>query len=189
MPPRAWLYIGFALLYGVVETINGNWATVYVESDVGASASAATLALAAFWGMVTVGRLLFAAIERRLPSTSTYRLLPFVAAAALLLVALVPQGSVAMAILGFGLAGLGCSALLPLTISFGEQELLALGAATAGILFASYQVGYGIAAFGVGPLEDAGIGLGALYAVAAALALVLAVLSARLVKGRRAAVT
>ena len=35
----------------------------------------------------------------------------------------------------------------------------------------------------------AGIGLGALYAVAAALALVLAVLSARLVKGRRAAVT
>jgi fucose permease len=189
MSSRAWLYVGFALLYGIVETINGNWATVYVESDVGASASAATLALAAFWGMVTVGRLVFAAIERRLPSTSTYRLLPFVAAAALLLVALVPQGNVAMAILGFGLAGLGCSALLPLTISFGEQELLALGAATAGILFASYQVGYGIAAFGVGPLEDAGIGLGMLYAVAAGLALVLAVLSARLVKGQRTAVT
>ena len=92
MPSRTWLYVGFALLYGIVETINGNWATVYVESDVGASASAATLALAAFWGMVTVGRVLFAAIERRLPSTGTYRLLPFVAASALLLVALVPQG-------------------------------------------------------------------------------------------------
>jgi len=155
MPPRAWLYIGFALLYGMVETINGNWATVYMGSDVGASVSAATFALAAFWGMVTAGRLLFAAIERRLPESSAYRVLPFVDAFALLVVALVPRGDVALAVLGFGLAGLGCSALLPLTISFGEQELAILGAATAGILFASYQAGYGITAFGVGPLEDA----------------------------------
>src|SRR5262249_38189383 len=58
-----------------------------------------------------------------------------------------------------GLAGLGCSALLPLTISFGEEELTAMAGAVAGGIIAVYQLGYGIAAFGVGPLRNAGRGL------------------------------
>jgi fucose permease len=183
LPGRAWLYIGFALLYGIVETVNGNWATVYMGADLGASASVASLALAAFWGMVTLGRLLFAALERRLPESRTYRFLPLVAASAMLMVALLPTGSVAAGVLAFGLAGLGCSALLPLTISFAQQGLRVLAASVAGILFASYQVGYGVAAFGVGPLESAGIGLAAIYAAAAGVALVLALLSSRVVRG------
>ena len=60
----------------------------------------------------------------------------------------------------FGLAGLGCSALLPLTISFGQRDLAAVGAVGGGLLIAFYQVGYGIAAFGFGPLQDVlGVGL------------------------------
>jgi hypothetical protein len=59
----------------------------------------------------------------------------------------------------FALAGLGCSALLPLTISFGEGDLTAMAAAMAGGVVAFYQLGYGIAAFGVGPLLDAGVSL------------------------------
>ncbi len=61
--------------------MNGNWATVYMTQDLGASATIASLALTAFWGMVTVGRILFAAIERWLPERNAYRILPFVAAA------------------------------------------------------------------------------------------------------------
>jgi FHS family glucose/mannose:H+ symporter-like MFS transporter len=81
-------------------------------------------------------------------------------------------------VLGFALAGLGCSALLPLTISFGQAELVAVGAGLAGWLIASYQVGYGIAAFGVGPLEDvAGVGLPAIYATTAVVAIAMGLLS------------
>jgi hypothetical protein len=69
----------------------------------------------------------------------------------------------------FGLAGLGCSALLPLTI--GQHGLVTMSAAVAGGVIAFYQVGYGIAAFGVGPLVDRGVSLSVLYgwtAIAAA---------------------
>jgi fucose permease len=184
LPPSARVFIAFALLYGIVETVNGNWATVYMTADVGASASAATLALAAFWGMVTVGRLLFAGLERWVPETRAYGAQPIVAAVALVIIALLPEGGVAGGVLAFGLSGLGCSVLLPLTISFGQATLMALGTTTAAVLFASYQVGYGIAAFGVGPLEDAGVGLNAIYVLAAGIAIVLAVLSRRLVRDR-----
>jgi hypothetical protein len=62
-------------------------------------------------------------------------------------------------VLAFGLAGLGCSAPLPLTISFGQEELASISATVAGGVSPFYQFGYGIAAFGVGPLEDAGVAL------------------------------
>ena len=77
---------------------------------------------------------------------------------------------VAAGILAFGLAGLGCSALLPLTISFGQKELPAVSAAVAGGVIAFYQLGYGIAAFGVGPLVDNGVELPTIYAFAALIA-------------------
>ena len=184
LPSRFWVYAGFALLYGAVETIYGTWGTVYMGSTLGASATAATLALAAFWSMVTVGRVLFAAIERRVPETVTYRVLPLVAAGALLITAQLPHGSMVLGVLVFGVAGLGCSALLPLTISFGEQELTVMATAVTGSLFAFYQVGYGLTAFGVGPLEGTGIALGAIYAGAAGLALLMAAFAFIVVRGR-----
>ena len=72
--------------------------------------------------------------------------------------------------LAFGLAGLGCSALLPLTISFAQEDLVAIAAATAGGVIAVYQLGYGIAAFGIGPLLNGGVSLPAIYAFAAVIA-------------------
>jgi fucose permease len=177
-PARFWVFAGFALLYGIVETMNGNWATIYLTSDLGASGTLAALALTAFWGMVTVGRILFAAVEPRFPAGRTYHLLPFVAAGAFVAIASLPPGAPALGILAFGLAGLGCSALLPLTIGFGQEELAGIGAAVAGGLIAFYQVGYGIAAFGVGPLERfAGLDLSTIYAWAAVVALALGALS------------
>jgi len=77
----------------------------------------------------------------------------------------------------FGLAGLGCSALLPLTISFGEEELTAISAAIAGGIIAFYQAGYGIAAFGVGPLQQAGLSLSTIFGGTALVAAVLAAVS------------
>jgi len=158
--------------------MNGNWATLYMSQTLGASATMASLALTAFWGMVTVGRLLFAAIEKRVPETRTYRVLPFIVAAAFLLIARLPVSDPALGVLAFGLAGFGCSALLPLTISFGQKELTVIAASVAGGFIAFYQMGYGLAAFGVGPIEDyAGITLSQLYNLAAIAALALAALA------------
>jgi len=77
----------------------------------------------------------------------------------------------------FALAGLGCSALLPLTISFGEEDLTAISAAMAGGVIAFYQAGYGIAAFGVGPLQHAGISLSAIFGFTAFIAAAMGLLS------------
>ena len=184
--PRAFLLFGaFALLYGIVETTSGNWSTLYLTGPIGASATVASIALTTFWAMVTVGRILFAAIERRFPESSAFRLLPFVAAVALGLAALLPAGNGLAGILVFGLAGLGCSALLPLTISFGQHALVTVGAAVSGLLIAAYQVGYGVAAFGFGPLQDVlGVGLSAIFALAAVVAVVMGFISVAIVRER-----
>jgi fucose permease len=180
LPSRFWVFAGFALLYGIVETTNGNWATLYMTSDLAASTTLASLALTTFWAMATVGRILFAAIERQFPEARAYRLLPFVAAAALgaLAILLPTSGSAYAGIIAFGLAGLGCSALLPLTISFGQRELTAVGASLAGLLIAAYQMGYGLAAFGIGPLQDkAGISLPEIFGAVAIVAVAMGLLS------------
>jgi MFS family permease len=177
LPARFWLFAAFAVCYGICETMNGNWSQLDMTTRLGASAAQASLALAAFWAMVTVGRVLFAAIGRWLPERVTYRILPFVLVATFLGVAALARPHAAAGIAVFALAGLGCSALLPLTISFGEEDLTAMAAAMAGGVIACYQLGYGIAAFGVGPLQHAGVSLPAIFGLTAVVAAVMALLS------------
>ena len=172
IPRRFWIYAGFALCYGICETMNGNWASLDMK-DLGASTTAAAVALTTFWACVTLGRVGFAALQRWIPTRVTYRTLPILLAAVFVAISQLPDDSPGIAILTFGLAGLCCSALLPLTISFGQEELTAMGAAVAGGVIACYQVGYGIAAFGAGPLQHAGTHLSTLFGYAAIVALVM----------------
>ena len=184
VPRRFWVFAGFAVLYGVCETMDGNWSQLDLTSRVGASATQASIALAVFWGMVTAGRVLFAAIGRWLPERVTYHLLPFVLVVTFVLVAVLPKGDAGAGIAIFALAGLGCSALLPLTISFGERELAGMSAAVAGGIIAFYQLGYGIAANGVGPLQRAGLSLSAIFGCTAIVAAGLGVISFAIVPAR-----
>jgi MFS family permease len=174
IPARFWTFASFAVLYGICETVNGNWSQLDMTSEHGATATQAALALTAFWAAVTGGRVLFAAIQRIVPSRAAYHLLPFVLVAAFVVIAALPDDRPGLGILAFALAGLGCSALLPLTISFGQEELTAVAAAFAGGVIAFYQLGYGIAAFGTGPLLDHGVGLRTIYACSAVIAGLLA---------------
>jgi fucose permease len=177
-PTRFWMFAGFAFLYGICETMNGNWASIYMTKQLGASATLASVALMMFWGAVTAGRILLTAVEKWVPERRSCEILPFVAAIAFFCIALLPPTGAALGILTFALAGLGCSALLPLTIGFAEEELTAIAASVAGGLIAFYQIGYGVAAFGVGPLQSwAGLGLNTIYAGTAIVALVMAALS------------
>jgi fucose permease len=177
IPRRFWLFALFAVLYGICETMNGNWAQSDMTSELGASTTVAALSLTTFWAMVTVGRVLFAAIQRWFPTHRTYHLLPFVLAAGLAAIAVLPSDVPALGVLSFGLAGLGCSALLPLTISFGQEDLLTISASVAGGVIAFYQLGYGIAAFGAGPLQSAGIALPTIFGYAAIAAAAMGLLS------------
>ncbi|HSY19929.1 MAG TPA: MFS transporter [Candidatus Acidoferrales bacterium] len=185
-PVRFWVFAAFALLYGVCETMNGNWAALYLKENFGASTALASLALTLFWAMVTAGRILFAAIGKWVPEPVVCRILPLVVTAALIASACAPKTNALLGILTFALAGLGCSALLPLTISFGQKELTTIAASVAGGLIAFYQIGYGIAAFGVGPLQSAGWDLHRIYGATAVVALALSALSFVVARAPRA---
>ena len=183
IPARFWAFAAFAVLYGFCETMNGNWSQIDLVS-LHVSATTASLTLTVFWAMVTAGRVLFAAAQRWVPSRLAYHLLPIVLAGAFVVIAELPAGSAGAGILAFGLAGLGCSALLPLTISFGQERLTAISASVAGGVIACYQFGYGLAAFGVGPLRSAGVTLPEIYRASAAVAILLAILSFAIGGGR-----
>jgi MFS family permease len=170
-----------AFLYGICETMNGNWASILMSNTLGNPATTASLALTIFWGTVTGGRLLFASIDRWVPESLAFRFLPGVIALSFFLIPLLPEKSALPGLVVFALAGLGCSAMLPLIISFGQKQMPAIAASVAGLLIAFYQLGYGVAAFGVGPLENlAGLALGRIFAFTAIPALILALLAALL---------
>jgi Major Facilitator Superfamily len=169
IPKVFWLFALIALLYGIIETLNGTWATIYMRVN-HADVKTASFALALFWAMVTAGRLFFTAIEKFFPVRFAFHLLPFVVAAAFLLLAFAPQ------VFYFGLAGFGCSALLPLIISFGEKALPSILPSVAGGLIAFYLLGYGMAAFGVGPLSEV-IKFSSIFGIGAVIALILGLLT------------
>jgi predicted MFS family arabinose efflux permease len=166
-----------AFLYGICETMNGNWASILMSNTLSNPATTASLALTIFWGTVTGGRLLFASIDRWIPERFVLQTLPVVLCISFLLVPLIPAKNPLPGLALFAIAGLGCSAMLPLLISFGQKQMPAIAASAAGLLIAFYQLGYGLAAFGVGPLENLlKLPLPHIFAATAAPALALAFL-------------
>jgi MFS transporter, FHS family, glucose/mannose:H+ symporter len=181
IPTRFWLYAAAAFLYGVVETLNGNWATVYLSAQRHISAQDASLALTAFWVMITAGRVIFALLDRLFPAKWVYLALPVALAVVFQFVAQV--GSAAGGIIGFAAAGLACSALLPLSISLSGAEFPRRAATMSGEMIAFYQLGYGVAAFGVGPLREiGGFAYSATFSIGSFVALLLAAAALQIVR-------
>src|ERR1700729_3061227 len=176
IPAGLWLFGAFAILYGFCETMNGNWSQLDITS-LGVASTTAAVALTAFWAVVTALRVLFASIHPFLPTPSTYHILPFLLAVAFLVIAVLPKHAPLASVGAFALAGLGCSALLPLTISIGQEKLPHYQVFVAGGVIACYQFGYGLAAFGVGPLVDAGVRLPVIFGFSAAVAAGMGLLS------------
>ena len=176
LPDRFWFYAAAVFLYGILETLNGNWVRLYLSVERGVSAQGASFALAAFWAMVTVGRVLIAVISRAVPARWIYLALPI-----LLLIVFQASARVqdeAEGIIVFGLAGLACSAFLPFSISFSGDEFPHLSAVMAGAMIAFYQLGYGVAAFGTGPLRDSiGLSFSTIFSAGSIVALPLVVVT------------
>jgi len=181
LPARFWYYAAAVLLYGVVETLSGNWATLYLATQRKVPAQEAAFALTAFWVMVTLGRVIIAMLDRFLPPRWIYVALPLLLAVAFQVIA--RAGGATSGIAGFAAAGLACSAFLPFSISFAGAEFPRQAATMSGALIAFYQVGYGIAAFGVGPMRQlAGLDFSTLFSLGSLFALALAIVALRLVR-------
>lgn len=197
IPVFFWVFAAALIIYGMGETMFGNWGTSLLVGK-GVARSSANNALAVFWAGVTVGRLAIAIVSARLPSTRIYVVLPWAMAVALLLAPGAKSAGAGIAIFAFG--GLACSGFFPMTVGYGEATFPGIVELAAGWLIAFYQVGYGLAAFGAGALQHI-TSLATLFRVAAAVVAVMALLavpiarrqrpatasSARFVEGRRKA--
>jgi MFS transporter, FHS family, glucose/mannose:H+ symporter len=176
LPDRFWFYAAAVFLYGILETLNGNWVRLYLSVERGVSAQGASFALAAFWAMVTVGRVLIAVISRVVPARWIYLALPILLLIVFQVSARVQDETEGIVV--FGLAGLACSAFLPFSISFSGDEFPRLSAVMAGAMIAFYQLGYGVAAFGTGPLRDSiGLSFSTIFSAGSIVALPLIVVT------------
>jgi MFS transporter, FHS family, glucose/mannose:H+ symporter len=169
LPGRFWFYAAAVFLYGIAETLNGNWSGPYLTGEQGISIRGASVALMTFWAMVTIGRVLFATLSAPTTVRWIYAGLPVLLLTAFQIVA--RANSEAGSIVAFGLTGLGCSAFFPLCISLSGQEFPRLADTMSGGIVAFYQAGYGVAAFGVGPLRDvAGLPFRTIYSLGSLIA-------------------
>jgi len=174
-----WLFIGVGALYGVTESVYGNWAVVFLNEERGLGVAAAGLALTAFWAALTAGRLAVAAVLLRVRAAPTLPALAALMAASCLLVPL--AGSPRGAVLVFALGGLGCSAVFPLAVGLGGRRFPDDRAWVSSVLFAALVAGQAVGSLGPGLLH-ARLELATIYRLAAlppALAVLLAVRAAR----------
>jgi fucose permease len=162
LPAGVWLFIVIVFLYGYCETIFANWAIIFLNKERSISPAQAGYALAAFWAMVTVGRLLVSFMTVWVPARMIYRILPFMIGASLW--AVTQAESDITGIVLFGFAGLACSAFFPLSFSFAQTRFPSIAEIVSGSLMASYMLGYGFASYGIGKVvEIGGFPLGSLY--------------------------
>ena len=169
-PPRPvgrltfWLFVAITFLYEVSEAAFANWAVLFVEVEKGFTAATASLALAAFWAALSLGRFGSSLLVRRLRAQTLWLMLPAFIAGALLLLPGARTPSHVLA--GFAFAGLACSAHYPLTMSLASARFPAHVAWTTGMLFAANALGAGVGSALMGWLHES-YSLAELYRVTA----------------------
>ena len=173
IPNLFWLFAAALVIYGLAETMFGNWGTTLLVGR-GVKPNWANYALATFWAAVTVGRLLIALVSGKVRSTRIFVVLPWAICGALLLAPTAHSAGAGIALFAF--AGLACSGFFPMTVGYGESTFPNIVELAAGWLIAAYQLGYGLAAFGAGALQNL-ISLAALFRLVALLVVAMAVLA------------
>lgn len=151
-PRRLLVYAAALILYATAEGTFSSWAGILVSAEKGLSLTVAGFALAAFWGMQTVGRVVAALAVSRIRAEVLYVLSPVGITASFLLIPAV--SGAAASILAFALAGLACSYFSPLTISFPSKEFPRMLATVSGLMTASIMLGIGMGSLAVGVVSD-----------------------------------
>ena len=158
------LFLAIAFLYGVTESVYGNWAVLHLTEERGLDVAAAGLALAAFWAALTVGRFAVAALVLHVPPA---RVLPVLAALMAGACLLVPLSTTSRrAVLLYALGGLGCSAVFPLALGLAGRRFPSHRSWVSSVMYAALCAGIGVGSFSAGLLRSE-LDLGTIYRLAA----------------------
>jgi fucose permease len=136
------------LLYGICETTFGNWGPIFLHQGKNLSQPSADFALSLFWGILTLGRVVTVFLSFVLSTRYIYCSLPPIILLGLILLYLAINEPLLLA--SFGIAGLGCSAMLPLTIGFAQERFASIAPMISGVMIGIYMFGFGLASQGVG---------------------------------------
>jgi len=148
-----WTFVVAAVLYAFAEGTFSNWAVIYLHEAKGVPQAAAGLALSVFWAALVAGRLLTSALVLRLSSQTIWLVLPLLMIAAFLLLPLADGAAAGIGL--FALAGLGCSAFFPLTITLISRAYPDHVAWASSMMIAALMLGVGAGSFLFGPLREA----------------------------------
>ena len=147
------LFLAIAFLYGVTESVYGNWAVLHLTEERGLDVAAAGLALAAFWAALTVGRFAVAALVLHVPPARVLPVLAALMAGACLLVPL--STTPRRAVLLYALGGLGCSAVFPLALGLAGRRFPSHRSWVSSVMYAALCAGIGVGSFSAGLLRSA----------------------------------
>lgn len=170
-----WTMLPFALavlVYAIAEGSFSSWAQVYVGRAQATSAATATLALSAFWGGMTVLRLLSGTVpEQSRARPVLFVLSAFGIGASFALLAWLTTANAMVA--GYAAAGAACSIYYPYVMGYGLRLWPQQSVSLAGLLIAALMVGEGIGSLAPGSLQTL-LPLPRLYLLLSLLALPLA---------------
>ena len=160
-----WLMLGAAVFYALTEGIFANWAIIYVQDVKSLSPQTAASSLAAFWGALTIGRLLASILLVRVsPIVIVCMLLPLMALGLFLIPTITSAPNIVYA---YAFAGLACSAFIPLIIAITAEPYPHAISYIASMITAALMFGVGIGSYGIGSLRSS-ITLDELYVAAIA---------------------
>lgn len=184
--PMFWIFFAIVVLYAFAEGTFSSWAVIFLRDTKGLPEMTASLALSAFWGAVVVGRLTVSLLVARVSPAAVWATLPLIMIAAFLLMPGVSSGAEGIA--AFALAGLGCSAFLPLSITLASHRFPRDVAWVSSMLIAALMIGVGVGSFAIGALREL-LAFEALYRVSALYAVAVLLLAIPVLRAsRRAAV-
>ena len=167
-----------AFLYAIGEGIFGSWANIYISVNKALPAHYGALALSAFWGSMTLFRILLALVPERIIAQRLFYLAAPLGMGACF--AALPFLSSAWALVGiFAAAGAACSVYFPFSMSYGLAACAGQQTRMAGLMVAALMAGEGIGSFALGPLQGL-VALPRIYLFASLLAIPLFVLGWRL---------
>lgn len=174
-----WLIMIVAVFYALAEGAFSNWAVLYVQESKQLTIETAGFALSAFWGALTIGRIVTTILLIRIKPITLWLLLPPLMAAAFLL--LPHTAGNTQVILAFGFAGLACSSFFPLMMAVASEPFPNDVSYIGSMLTAALMFGVGIGSYVIGRF-GASFSLDQLYSYSAAypmIALALIVIARR----------
>lgn len=177
--PRAaglWLLGALALFCMVPEGAVLDWAAIYLQKDMGSDVFRSGLGFAFFAGAMAIMRFAGDGVRNRFGAVLTLRVSGLAAAAGMMLAALAPSDTLAIA--AFFITGLGVANMVPIMFSAaGNYPGIPSGTAISAVTMVGYA-GILVAPASIGFVAEA-IGFRVTYAVLSLLLIVVALLAGR----------